>query len=487
MTSLQPIAFSQAYGISSQAMMKAKVFDPLLNADTKLFVDPLLLPISSAEEISDQASDLFQDHFSNVFKLLSHSKRTDDVAWKGAKALLDYKEVPYTCIGYGSSSIRGSSLSEEKKSDILELAKEIADLGVIDPYLLPLLSLLEPGIGPDNISDMVTGIAYPAICAFTENTCKELKVPLEEFYLDGKKYQLPRNLAQRDKNMPVLLLPLDILKHLPVASDWNDVCDIATQNEDLRRQVNQRIGQIFRDTALTEQEKARARVAIFRNKAALELIAEALKSKSLKPYDFTRDPHGFLLLQAISDSLPKQVPLQAVAANLKTPKDTVVAILDQFKLLIEKHGYWKELWTGERFKNESALQRMLYLVAYSYAEANDLDVSPEVDLSSGRIDFKFSKGADKIIVEIKKSSNGHLVSGVRSQLQFYCQAENSKLGYYLVADHSDKQDTWLQKLVDEANAVRKETKINIEIFVIDANKQSPPSKGGGRKKTKKKN
>ncbi|RAN32039.1 hypothetical protein HY11_05555 [Hyphomonas pacifica] len=61
-------------------MMEAKVFDPLLNADTQLFVDPLLLPISGAKEISDQASDLFQDHFSNVFKLLSHSKRVNDVA-----------------------------------------------------------------------------------------------------------------------------------------------------------------------------------------------------------------------------------------------------------------------------------------------------------------------------------------------------------------------------------------------------------------------
>ncbi|RAN32036.1 hypothetical protein HY11_05540 [Hyphomonas pacifica] len=367
------------------------------------------------------------------------------------------------------------------------MAKEISDLGVIDPYLLPLLSLLEPGIGPDNISDMVTGIAYPAICAFTEETCKKLKVPLEDFQLDGKKYKLPRNLAQKDKDMPVLLLPLDILKHLPVANDWNDVYDIAAQNEDLRKQVNLRIGQIFRDTALTEQEKARARAAIFGSKAALELIAEALKSKSLKPYDFTRDPHGFLLLQAISDNLPKEVPLQAIAANLKSPKDTVEAILDQFKLLIEKHGYWKELWAGERFKNESALQRMLYLVAYSYAEANDLDVSPEVDLSAGRIDFKFSKGADKIIVEIKKSSNGHLVTGVRSQLLFYCQAESSKLGYYLVADHSDKQNTWLPKLINEANDIRKETKINIDIFVVDANKQVSPSKGGGRKKLKKNN
>tara|TARA_R110000787_G_scaffold71794_3_gene159862 strand:+ start:3903 stop:5282 length:1380 start_codon:yes stop_codon:yes gene_type:complete len=454
-----------------------------MNADTKLFVDPLLLPHSRANEISDQASDLFQNHFSQVFKLLSNSKKPGDVAWKAAKELLNYKEIPYTCIGYGSSSIRGSSLSEEKKAEILAIAQEIADLGVIDPYLLPLLSLLEPGIGPDNISDMVTGIAHPAICTFTENVCKKFKIPVEKFELGGIEYNLPKNIAQTDKHMPVLLLPLDILKHLPVANDWSDVCDIAARNADLRRQVNQRIGQIFRDTALTEQEKVRARAAIFGDKAALELIAEALKSKSLKPYDFARDPHGFLLLQAISDNLPKEVPFATSKKNLTTPVQVVEAILEQFKLLIEKHGYWKEMWAGERIKNESAMQRMLYLVAYSYAEANDLDVSPEVDLAAGRIDFKFSKGAtQKIIIEVKKSSNSHLVDGVRSQLEFYCKAEKAKRGYYLVVDHSDKQDTWLPKLIQQANAVRKASKISIEIFVVDANKQSPPSKGGGRAK-----
>jgi len=481
LATVRPISFAQHYGLKPLDLMRSNAFDPLLNADTALFIDPMLLPLSRSKEVADQAADLFQNHFSTVFRLLSVSKKPQDASWKAARRLLDYNEVPYTCLGYGTSSIRGSSMSAEKKENILSIAHQISEIGLIDPFLLPLLSLLERGIGPDHISDMVTAIIHPALADFTKNVCSKHSVPTEQFNLFGKVYDLPVNPTQHEVRTPVLLAPLDVLMHLPIATSWNDVYDIAAANEDLRQKVNTRIGEIFRNAALSEEEKKRARAAIFGSKEALELIVEALKSKSLNPYDFNSDPHGFLLLQQIADSLPSKVPLAASKRELNTPKKVVGAILDQYKLLVERHGYWKEFWSGERFKNESVAQRLFYLVAFSYCQANNLDASPEVDLTSGRIDFKFSRGArQKVIVEVKKSSNSHLLGGIRSQLLEYCIAEGATNGVYLVVDHGEKEDAWLPQLIQSANDIRKETKIDLEIFVVDAHKKAPPSKGGGR-------
>ena len=45
----KPIKFSEQFGIDGVKLAELGVFDPFLNHDTKLFVDPLLLRDSSSQ------------------------------------------------------------------------------------------------------------------------------------------------------------------------------------------------------------------------------------------------------------------------------------------------------------------------------------------------------------------------------------------------------------------------------------------------------
>ena len=89
---------------------------------------------------------------------------------------------------------------------ITKTAKEIVDLGIIDPDLFVLLPLLEEGVGPDLISDMTTRIVISEIGEFNNRILKKLNIATEEFDINGIKLQLARNPKEK-KKIPVIYCP----------------------------------------------------------------------------------------------------------------------------------------------------------------------------------------------------------------------------------------------------------------------------------------
>ena len=68
----------------------------------------------------------------------------------------------------------------------------------------------------------------------------------------------------------------------------------------------------------------------------------------------------------------------------------------------------------------------LFAIADAYCAANKLDISPEVDLGGGPVDFKVSHGdSHRVTVEVKLSSNSKLIRGFTKQLPLYDRAEKS--------------------------------------------------------------
>lgn len=52
-----PITFSKQFKISKVGLDKLGIFNPTLNVDTKLFIDPLLLETCKHPEISSSSED----------------------------------------------------------------------------------------------------------------------------------------------------------------------------------------------------------------------------------------------------------------------------------------------------------------------------------------------------------------------------------------------------------------------------------------------
>ena len=154
----------------------------------------------------------------------------------------------------------------------------------------------------------------------------------------------------------------------------------------------------------------------------------------------------------------------------------VHAIVDQFRFLIENRDYltllWRDTGTPQR---EFVSQRIFFAIADTYCKANNIDISPEADTGTGKVDFKFSNGYEcKIVVEIKLSRNPNLIDGYTEQLESYKHAETTFHGLYLVVEVTNikYKKEQLEKIKEKMSA----TQAVSDIVYINAKNRPSASK-----------
>jgi hypothetical protein len=454
----KPVLFTKHFKVDPKKWDSLGLFDPSLNVDTPLFIDPLLLSASANPTIRDDANEAYIAHFKKVIKFLPHaSKETNNAAWKAAKQLLTFPEIRGTCLGYGAGSTRGAAFGRKKTAQVLKTAKEIVDLGIQDPDLFVAMSLFEDKIGPDLISDMTTNVIISALTKLNETVAATLKLPTSQFNIGP----LSRKLIPNPYNpkTPILLVPKDILRDLPIAKNWDDIQNAITTSTDLREAVNSRVARIWADAA-HQKDKDKLRQEILHSKVHFEAYLAGLKAVPKTGYNVTSDPKGVLFWKEYFEGLTHREPLKIPnpsKLNAESMRVVVEQIIEQFAHLIENRDLWRELWHGAKPRPEKAAQRLFFAVAFSYCEANNLDISPETDTGRGPVDFKFSSGsALRHLVEIKLSSNGKLVHGYTEQLSLYTKGEKSFSATYIVLNvgKEGKKFEQLDKAYAQAQALK---------------------------------
>ena len=443
-------SFTDFYQINSDEFSRLGVFDPILGYDTNLFIDPNLLKTSTCIELKNSFDDL-KNYFSDVLLALQSSDYEGDIFWKKADRLLMFPELNELSIGY-SKSDSGSGMGPEIRRDLLDTAGKIIKKGVSNPRIFELIGLFQEGVGPDRISDMTATIIVSRLIEFTQRICHTFNVPLEAKFknkLGNLDPSLPKNPFS---GRGIILIPKDILRDLPIALDRSDIGLIASQNQDLRDQINEVIGTSWKNLG-NKNEKAKFRDHLLRDPKMLEEILDGYAEKSSKPYDFEDDPLGEVVWHEVSRNYAKSHPLQLFLSKNPTPGDIfelVKKICHHFKNLIENNGLNTLLYDdGMQPKYESASQKLFFGIASSYCIANNLDLSPESNAGRGPVDFKVSLGLKKVLVEVKLTSNKNLTKGFKKQLPTYQKAENAGLGIYLVIENGGitkgRKDSFLRE------------------------------------------
>ena len=435
-----PVQFSEHFGFDRALLEAARVLDPTLNVDTALFIDPLLLERSQHPEINTDAQATYEAHFIKVIKLLAASQEMSDVPWRNAMRLLSFPEIKGICLGYGSQSVSGSGSGTDMLDQLIRTAKQIVDLGVRDPDLFVAMAVFEDGFGPDRISDMTTNIIFKDLLNFNKRVLQTLPVPCVPTTIslrNGAQYEadLPTNPFVKG-GAPIILVPSDILRNLPVARDWAGVADAASKNAALRHRVNDQIAKLWEAKTLKDKDEVR-RWALS-GKGEFETLLEMIHGASPKPYDMGSDPIGEIFWRRLAATLAEREPF-----TLKPPPcmdmtgviNVVDQIIEQFRFLIEDRRFSEELYNADKPRPEKAAQRLFYAVAYAYCKANNLDLTPEAETGNGPVDFKVASGfTGRVLVEIKLSTNGKAVHGYSRQLETYKTAEETLKGYYVLID-----------------------------------------------------
>ncbi|GHA35060.1 hypothetical protein GCM10007989_33730 [Devosia pacifica] len=430
-TLVTPILFSKHFGVSPEALAAEGLFDPVLNADSRLFIDPLLLKNSDIELIRENGNELLRKHFGDVVRLLAASKTPGDAAWKGAGRLLNLKERPETCLGYGGSSTRGSSRPRNVRDQVLATAKEIITLGETDPEIISLMGMFEEGVGPDTISDLATNAIFPALIEVTEKFCKDYGVETGIFKDYGGR-QLPPNPGAPE--VPIILVPCDILRDLPLAADWSDVSRVVLEIERIREAFNGFVGPIAEATMA--DKKAALRKAALESVGNFRTIFEAILVSS-DAYDPKSDPLNlfrFRELMASRLEAFKKPGFQAAPPSREELLRAVTEIVNHFRYMVEQNNLWELLWDKDKPKRERAAQLVFFAVAELFCKANNIDIAPETNTGGGPVDFRFSIGyANRIVVEMKLSK-GQVVHGYKTQTRIYQQAARTDEAVFIVVN-----------------------------------------------------
>lgn len=476
-----PISFTEHYGIDPKELENRGILDPTLNADTKLFIDPLLLHDSSHPEIATGARDTYEAHFGKIIKFLAKAKRPTDVAWKSATRLLTFPEIPWTCLGYGSQTVSGSGSGTEMTAQYIETARQIVELGIEDPDLFVAMALFENGVGPDRISDMTTNVILGDLLRLNERILPEIGVPTQEMTLRLKNGQsFSARLAVNPyigKVDPVILVPSDILRDLPIATDWSDVADAASKNSELRNRVNFEIARMWR--VKSRKDKGEIRRWALADKESFETFMEMLRGANPKAYDLHGDPLGEIFWRKVAAALAEKEPLKIEAPakmDIAGVEAVVGQIVEQFRFLIEDRRFSEELYHQGKPRPEIAAQRLFFAVAHAYCKANDLDLTPEAETGNGPVDFKVSAGfSGRVVVEIKLSRNPKIIDGYTKQLEAYKTAEETMSGFYVIVDVGQigKKD---QRLLATKNAASGRGEATSPIYFIDGSRKVSASK-----------
>jgi hypothetical protein len=476
-----PLRFTKHFNVPESVLDKLGVLNPTLNADTKLFIDPLLLASSSHKIIRVNARKTYESHFREVIRLLKANKNQGDVAWRAARRLMCFPEIPYTCLGYSAQTVSGSGSGTETTDQIMQTAKEIVELGIDDPDLFVSLGVFEEGMGPDRISDMTTNVILGDLVSFNVNILEKIDCPKHPFnipLLNGEvlSASLPINPFFRKKT-PVLLPPTDILRALPIAKDWGDISSVASHNSSLRQRVNRDLGHIWNRKTL--KDKADFKDRVMSSKTAFETFLEMLHGAKATAYDLAGDPVGEIVWRRIAETIATEAPFQfktQVQPTLNSVCSVVEEIIAQFKFLIEERRLSEELYHKGSPRIEKAAQRLFFAIAYAYCKANNVDITPEADTGNGPVDFKMSNGfAGRALVEIKLSTNSKLDAGYTNQLEKYKDAEEATKGYYIVINVG-----FLKKKMDRLKTIAEDRKRNNKpvspIILIDGLRRKSASK-----------
>ena len=191
---------------------------PKLTEDIPLYVDPFLLWNSLKSEYKHMHERLIKFLQYAIYLLRKGEINRAALLFAGCE------EQRAMGLGYASGSKRGSNIGPKLIGEILRVIQSVPQLKSGDIRHLEELQLAVPGIAEDRISDTACSILKDFFIEFTETQVSKLAIPTRPFrlgdiYDDSKRMWVPAQTAQLPFNpfdeTPILLVPLDLLRHLP--------------------------------------------------------------------------------------------------------------------------------------------------------------------------------------------------------------------------------------------------------------------------------
>lgn len=468
-----PTRFSGKFKIDPKALRKEGILNPFVDLDTRLYIHPQLLR-DSKNPFLKNAYKILHEKLAYYIKIIKSIKKFNytDIAYRTIIKEFQFEEPYGLCIGYSEKGTHGTGLKGKYALKIVNTIYQIQDKSKLDPEILEILPFIEENIGADRIGDMVANIIQEELAKLTQYIVKKYKIKdTKKVKIGSNTYTLP---YASDIKTHILLLPKDILEKLPVANSFDDIQEVVRHNRQLREHFNRilRLAAKQKIYPTKKDIKNSIKKEIIENPNILtDLINDYKKSKK-EPYDFDKDTNYFFNWSDEAEEIFFSF-FRKLKLNKKDPVEIVRFLLDKFKEYTETNGLNKIFYNSLGNIKEEIPQRIFQVLSQLYIEDKNLDISPETNLGSGAVDFKFSRGSKKVIVEMKTSMNPKWRQGLSQQLKAYYDTEKPLKGFYsflYIGNESEK----IRKLNSDLVQLRS-AGYDIEIVNINATKKKSAS------------
>ena len=405
------VLFSTEFNIPKETLAELGVFNTFLNEDSNFFINIKRLEVTNVPEFAN-GYEKVNSYFRNIGTLLKASRSTSDRMYREAFRRFNFPEVNGINLGF-SSGTRGAGFGTQLRLNIIRDAYDIIHSGTEQPEIFHLVGLFEENVGPDRLSDMVARIIYDNIVAYTKRIYKALNIN-EETYPE---YKFRDGIVINPyKRIKLLLLPVDLLHKLPIAHGWDDIDRVCRENEAIRAEINELIGDNW-GKLRSADKKRYLRDWIFKNPVRACRIINSYKVSSIEQYDPLMNLD--YLVRYLTETYITNSDEDDNSFN------AAIEILDNYKEWVELHRGAIIIQEAPSRSKEKTVQRTLHAIALGFCKKYNWDISPETDSGRGPEDFKISRGCDKTVIEIKLTSNPDCVHGLEVQIEEYAKAENT--------------------------------------------------------------
>lgn len=462
-------------------------FDPLLDQDTPLYVDPFLV-YDDKKPLWRGARQEVVDFFDTAAQLIERANgNVGSPAYDKALRLLRFPEPNEFALGLSMGKPQGAGTGVDfakSMAGVLDLAHRhghVADLASIEGF-----RLFEDGIGRDRVSDILCNILKHRFIKYTQEIVARRGIPTETVMVRhadwdrrngrwiDKRIDLPKS---PETTGGVILTPERFLKDLPsITRDGFWAWAEAVEGKALRDDFGFDIAQGLNQTARRQMARKFARKHPDKAAAYIKII----DGKPHLPYDVELDPKGLVNWREVGEAAGAKIALKPSDAPSSKEgfNDFVDLLATKFQHQVENTSLWRALWAKDVPQQENVVQAIAGAMWTVACESADVDLSQEVNRGRGPVDFKFSQGWEKrALVEIKLIHNSKFFQGAAKQLPQYLQTEQVDYGVYLCVGHFDKDfdPNRLKKVYDTASAIAAAKGITIKVVIVDARKSTKTS------------
>lgn len=156
----------------------------------------------------------------------------------------------------------------------------------------------------------------------------------------------------------------------------------------------------------------------------------------------------------------------------------IVAMLRYIGERAQYGNLYKLFWENDKPVNEGRIQLILENIMDAYFYNQEVDITREAQLGSGKVDFKLYRSSqpdEKILIEIKRASSTYLKKGYEKQLIDYMRSSKYKNAFYLIACFTDEEYEDCERFIRE-NVYTDEFQLYINIAILNFRKRKTASR-----------